>query len=1225
MQWFPVGPDFVFAPVDAGYTRLSPSNEAGASGRVLSVAMDASADPLHPSVLYAIGGEGPSTPVGSTSVFRKAAADASWSCPGDALLAAHPYVDPSCVATHPTFADHAYVGTWQDQAMYVYDGATGTWGGRRPVPGRVRKLIVDPRPVATIANTVVYAATDSGVYLSQNNGGSWTQVLSGDVWSLAAHIPASGAPRFYAGLATSGVWFADTYPTGPTSWTNLPIAPAGFHTVLVDFCAANPDCAYAWFGNDSGFDSLYSTLAPRTSWSLRNGSITAPDASYPGGHRPLQQWQTFENFNFAVAPDSPGDGSNDVLFFGSVLYARSSNSGATWTLFDDLFHADVHWLAFAPGSPPAFHVGCDGGLAVYANATLASFDPGHAVSADDRSTRDSVAPLTATYRSGNRGLSTSCAYAVAQDPAGLTQLYCGCVDSGVAFRDGGLGWRLWAAGDAFKVAVSRAVDGVRIRQEVFGGIGVGGKMQLGTHSESGGVSGAAFPVGDTGGSVISTSNYVVDDSGNCLAGGFLGATVTTTSSTVAAASATVTIPVMSTAGISNGASIAFANDAGQHYPVSNVTASSFDIGVLYHDLPAGTAVRLLQLCAFRNALDRSTQRISQLFTPNTVRNSVTAFARGAGKLACTTYDTTSASAALWIVDESLTTSGPATWTEVSLPAGAPAVASLLVVSGGDVEVLFQHPFAASGSAPATPLYRLPAGGSAISAETCTSLPAPTLPGGAPAPFGKAVNDPVRPGVAYAVAGADVHQLTLDTSGGGRTWHWQQVGTGLPGVWVTDLAVSNVAPSGATPKVILRAAADGRGIWEIDVSSGATPLAHDLYVRRHLLDEGWTRDLRDGLLHPTRPGEQVWHWECEDIKIDRLTSASATQQYFQTDPDASGVAFTDPTVPAGPITSIHFDNDQFEMLDDFGQAVPSGHRVRVHVQVQNRSATAADGVAVWALWTHFSGQLAALNVNDDLTTFDFWGQFHADGTIVDGLPSNSRWKAVGAPVVVGGLRADRPQIASWNWDAPPSAGHYCIAVFVHSQASPIGETTNVSLDDVVVHNKQIGQKNLQVIDITGAMHLKEISLNFSNPLDIALEHDLVIDVSRLPKGATVGLHLAERISFEAVRVQGAELYGSSARPDHPFDTHRLHPGFGELLLAKPAETLRVPGVRLEARETVRVRMLVHADPKDMWASRNRMHVFQVVGGRVVGGSTIELRIHGRPRQDDAGIKPPPDDE
>jgi hypothetical protein len=1037
MQWFPCGPDFVFDPSDGGYTRLSPSNEGGISGRVLSIAMEASADPLRPNVLYAVGGEGFRD--GPTmTVFRKAAADTHWSCPGDALLQAFPDADPRAVATHPSYPDHAYVGTWNDQAVYAYDGATRTWGPRSPIPGRVRKLIVDPRPVASIAATILYAATDAGVYRSANNGGVWTQVLTGDCWSLAAHIPAAGSPRFYAGLRFSGVWFADTEPLDASHWTNLAIAPAGtFETVLVDYCAANPDCAYAWFASETVPDAVYNTLDPRGAWTLKNANPTAPDLVAGRPPFALQQWQTFQCLSFGVSPDSPGDGAHDCLIFGSLLYARSPDSGATWTLFRDFFHADLRGLAFAPGSPAALYLGCDGGLALYANATQASFDPNRTIAPDDRSCRDTVTPVTRTYRSGNRGLANACAYAVAQEPAGLTPLYLGCVDSGIAFKDGGQGWRSWSGGDAFKVAVARAPDGVRIRQEVWGGLGPGGQLTLGTHHETGsGVSGAAYPTGDPGGGVYTTSNLVIDDAGNCYAGGYLSTIVTSTTSFVAAAPGPgVTIPVSSTTSITDGASIQLANDPAQAYNVSNVTPSSFDINTLYHDVPAGTNVRLLQLCAFRNALDRSTVRISQLFTPNTLRDTATAFARGGGRLACATYDEVSHATSLWVVDEGATAGGAAAWTQVPLLAGAPSIAALAADVTGDVYVLFEQPFGG------TPLHRLAAGAATATPESCSAVPA--------GPFGQLRADPARPILLWASAGAQVYRLHLDTSAG-RVWAWAAAGTGLPGTLVTELAFTNE---------ILRAATTGRGVWELDTRDTAVPLTTDLYLRRHLLDDGWSATLGDGLPHPLRPGERVWHWECVDIKIDRPT-ASAGGAYFQTDPDASGTPYTDLTVPPGPVHD--FTNLQFDQLKDFGRAVPAGHRVRVHVQVQNRSTTPASAVSVWTLWTRPSGLLPALNLNDDLTTFDFWHQFRADGTVVPALPSNSRWKSVGDPIVLDGIVVDRPQVACWNWDAPAPSGHYCVIAIVHCLASPIGETTNVSVDDIVLHNKQLGQKNLQVI-------------------------------------------------------------------------------------------------------------------------------------------------------------------
>jgi hypothetical protein len=748
---------------------------------------------------------------------------------------------------------------------------------------------------------------------------------------------------------------------------------------------------------------------------------------------------------------------------------------------------------------------------------------------------------------------------------------------------------------------------------VWGGIGVGGKLALSTHSDAGGgVYGSAYPVGDPGGAVISTSNYVIDSAGNCYAGGFLDSAVTQTTSLVAAASGhPITVPVASTAGITDGSSISFANHPEQHYPVSNVTPTSFDIGVLYWDVPAATQVRLLQLCAFRNALDRTTERISQFLTPNTVDNSVTAFARGGGKLACATFDTTSSTANLWLVDEASTLGGPTTWTAVPLPAGAPAVAGLVLDMTGDAYVLFASPLADPSSGIVSPLYRVAAGTTTLAAETCTALPVPLLPGGSAGRFGALVADPLRSDLLWAVAGGEVYRLELDTASPVRTWSWQPAGDGLPGPWVTDLAFVDLTPAGAPPKLVLRAATNGRSVWELDTSDGVEPPDIDLYLRRHLLDDGWTDELRDALPHPLSPGEHVWHWQCIDIKVDRPVTVGPGQSYFQTDPDASGTTYTDLTVPPGSIPPSTIGNDPFDMLVDFGKEVPAGNRVHVHAQLQNRAGTAADGVSVWALWTHPSGLLPALNLNDDLSTFDFWGQFHGDGSIVEALPSNSRWKAVGAPVILDGISASRPQIASWSWDAPAFAGHYCLAVFVHSAASPIGESSSFSVDEIVGRNKQVGQKNLHVVNVISGKSTHMMSIEINNPLARPTEAELDIDASHLPRGVGVSVRLSRvRLPKRSVRAlanrQGAWFLRRWI--------DRLLVLLGIDLSRKtyrvpPQEKLVVQGIPLRAHETVRAHLAIDVEADDVAVQRARLAVRQIAHKRLTGGSTIELRFHG----------------
>jgi len=70
------------------------------------------------------------------------------------------------------------------------------------------------------------------------------------------------------------------------------------------------------------------------------------------------------SFHMAVDPGSPGDGANDIIYFGAVGHARSNDSGNTFTALAGL-HADNHSWAFFPRPSPTPSIvfcGNDGGL-----------------------------------------------------------------------------------------------------------------------------------------------------------------------------------------------------------------------------------------------------------------------------------------------------------------------------------------------------------------------------------------------------------------------------------------------------------------------------------------------------------------------------------------------------------------------------------------------------------------------------------------------------------------------------------------------------------------------------------------------------------------------------------------------------------------------------------------------------------------------------------------------
>src|SRR5262249_32341599 len=79
----------------------------------------------------------------------------------------------------------------------------------------------------------------------------------------------------------------------------------------------------------------------------------------------LGDCQCFYTHEMAVDPASPGDGANDILFWGGTGLFRSTDSGATFSDITGGQHADHHatMVFFRPPSGPSTaYTGNDGGI-----------------------------------------------------------------------------------------------------------------------------------------------------------------------------------------------------------------------------------------------------------------------------------------------------------------------------------------------------------------------------------------------------------------------------------------------------------------------------------------------------------------------------------------------------------------------------------------------------------------------------------------------------------------------------------------------------------------------------------------------------------------------------------------------------------------------------------------------------------------------------------------------
>jgi len=1171
-------------------------------------------DPSNASILYTVD-----VPVaGGSGAFRSADGGHSWTPIIDTLQQANPTLTPTCIAVHPTVGNYIYLGTG-DGNVYVSSNSGQSWGPPQNVaPNKIVQIIVDPRGAVAPATTTIYAGTWSGgLFQSTNGGASWgAALLPGSVSSMAFSMPAAGTAHFYVAIISVGIYHA-TNPAGP--WNTVSgTLPAGgsFYEVRIDYARANPSRVYAWFATVTGANvGLYTTGSGATGWS----QVAAASPPSPG--------QGTYSFALAVAPNSPGDGLNDILFFASVVLFRSTNAGLAWQLCGEWFHADQHAFAFAPVNPPAGTIpttliGCDGGIA----ASTSFADPAYAFATaptdfDDGATYN---PASGVGENWNHGKLTSALRHYHADPTASAIGYIGCQDTGIAGHTSALGWRGLFDADGVAVATTPGVDGVKLWCQI------GYPFSTFLTTDHGDFSPVASQIAlPTGNPINSTSNHVLTSDRQCATG--VNSLTDTGNAAIAVGVQTITPASMAyiTAGSLLFVDLGPSTDL---VTVSSVTATTFTATFAK---PHGPHAWIETFQSFAVRIDQAgaATQISQVFGQAPPR--VIAASPTDPTLYCLATQDSKVFTTSGVIP------GPTTvWAEATTgkPAGATTSWVAIDSAGGIYVLLTSVP---GGST--TPLYKI--SGGVWSSQASSGLPA--------GPFGPLVADPLSANTMYAASQGRVYRLALAAG----TWAWTEIGPGLPGPHIQDLWIGNIGTAGS-PKVLLRAAVASRGVWETDVTAGAIdPLARP-YVRDNFLDQGWLVPSPDGLVNPFRPtdGVSVFHYECEDIKIDARQAGAPA--FFQTDPEG--------TLPLSHVL--------FDQLNDNSSNLPGSDSAMVHVEVHNRSYTALNGVSVWTVYASAAAGVPGLNASVSMANaFKFWNQFQAVGTIAPNLPADSPWTAVGPPIVLGGIDASHPQVASWSWTVPLLAGgdpgHYCMVVFLHSAAHPIGETTNYSVDSVTPTNPQIGQKNLHIgsplgpvsggpgpIPGGGGGGMREY-IEFHNPLETQRIADFVIDLRPLPPQLHMWLRLSElhtEVPLEqaldgiaVVHRPGEtlkELFAgvgvkqrnkvtawldrwldstegkSEAREDDDDDgdgrpRHKRHPmvRFTQAIYrAKPATRVSVRGVRLSPHGVGAALMAVENTGKLPTGSRYRFQVQQMVGDQVVGGGTYVVVIAGEPK-------------
>lgn len=1096
MPWLPIGPDFVFAPRNQNFKRLSRRNELGRQGLPATFVIDQS-DPL---TIYDV--QRPSS--GGTSAFRTRDGGNSWFAIADTLTQSDALADPVWIEINQTTPNVIYMATSNGQGFYISNDRGDSWGMKKNVPGRVRIFKIDRNTEADPANTHIIAGTDTGVYYSENSGDSWTQVVTGDCHWLAVHIPAAGTAHYFAGITSSGLFYTNT----PTAvWTNLnnqgiglpqyvaasPGIENNFTSLRIEICPKNTDRVYLWLAKPSKTEGIYTSVSPTTAWT----KIAAPTPPDPG--------QGLYNFEFAIAPNSPGNGTSDILFIGSVSLFRSTNAGVTWTMATTGFHADQQSFAFYPANPPGAtistcYIGCDGGLAKSTKFCDPAFDFGAAITYFDE--LDSYVD-NGCFENLNYAKQCSAIYQYASHSDMNAISYIGCQDTGVAAGTKTLGWRGIADADGGAVAIAPGTDGIKLWGSM-GAYGTFPSFRIVLWTDKAEYSPASVFVhldSITGPLVNSTSNFEIDATNNCLVGAYVRDNQTTIAEAITGGPAAQVVTPASMTGI--GVNTVLTIDQGvankeENVLVTAVTATTIT-AVFNKNHDANATALQNRSFASKIGQDGICHQISQNFGYTALNgprvNIIVAHPSDPNIFICST----NINQRVWQTNAGAAANASTVWNEITTnkPAVATVINAITITPDGHIYVLYKtavNGLDAAAAAINTPLYEISTG--TWIGQVCNGAPVSTNFQF----YGKLVAHPHRNDILFLAWSGSIYQLTLNAMSG--AWDYLNISAGLPNVVIYDLWAGYHSLDRKEENIILRVAMPTRGVWEKVFNEFGQDDSIKLYLRDHFLDQGLLSQSEDGLTNPYDPAGRLYHYKCADIKLDSKQTGVGVPDFFQTDPE-----------DAVPISHVSFNK-----LKDNSRSLSAAHQTMVHVQVWNRSTQDADNVSVWAIYCNASAGVPGLNKSaSNADNFAFWTQFTAAGQIVPALPADSPWKSVGAPVVLNNINGFNPEIASWLWTTPTlmpgDPGHYCMVVFIHSNTNPVNET-NFNVDYITPRNRQIGQKNLHIGEPLppepggsaggGAEPAMNEYIEFHNPGADLIHADYHFEFNRLPKELSVSL-------------------------------------------------------------------------------------------------------------------------
>jgi PKD repeat protein len=348
----------------------------------------------------------------------------------------------------------------------INGGATWSSSGLTSMT-RIHKLLYEPNNF-----NKVFAATNTGIWMTTNAGSSWSSVYGGGRVYDIEFKP--GDPTVvYAVTALGYVKSTDgglSFST-PSASSSLPASGTNRRAIAVT--PANPDYLYMVCGrsDNSGLHSFWRSTDGGNTFTMMldgvGGALNLLGWNPSGNDAGGQSW-----YDLAIAA-SPLNA--DVVMVGGVNVWRTTNGGSNWTLFGHWYggggapycHADIHNLAFAGNGD--LYASTDGGLFRATNVTGG-----------------------ANFTDLSSGLHIAQIYRLGVSQTNSETVITGWQDNGTNLRrTGSNDWSEVIGGDGMECAIDPGNGNIMLGELYYGNIrkSTNGGLSFGTIVGSGGASG----------------------------------------------------------------------------------------------------------------------------------------------------------------------------------------------------------------------------------------------------------------------------------------------------------------------------------------------------------------------------------------------------------------------------------------------------------------------------------------------------------------------------------------------------------------------------------------------------------------------------------------------------------------------------------------------------------------------------------------------------------------